>query len=239
MSLDRHLRVAMGKSLRFFRRLWRAAHHCWLIAAFEKNSCGIGTQVGSGTQISKLGKISVGSRSIIGEESWLNNNNPSSVISIGNFCLLGRRNFLNSGAAIAIGDYTLTGPDCMFLGSDHHWSDPMKPYIMTGSSADQKISIGTNVWLGAGVKVMKGVSIGHGSVVGANALVTSDIPPFALAYGAPAKVVKHYNFAEKRWVSASERSADQYPSEPDYLDALRKHRTFVPPEAGGASLADY
>ena len=229
----------MSKLFRFLQGAWRATNQLWITSAFEKTHCGQGTHVGRGTQISKFGKISVGRRSVIGEECWLNNNSPSSVISIGNFCLLGRRNFLNAGDSIAIGDYTLTGPDCMFLGSDHRWCDPLKPYIMSGSSADQKISIGTNVWLGAGVKVMKGISIGHGSVVGANALVTSDIPPFALAYGAPAKVVKYYNFTEKRWVAASDRSVDQYPSEPEYLEALRKIRTFVPPEAGGASLADY
>lgn len=211
----------------------------WAIKAFEKNSCGEGTQVGGRTQISKLGKISVGRWSVIGEDSWLNNNSPNSAIWIGNFCLLGRRNFINAGASVIIGDYTLTGPDCMFLGSDHHWGDPSKPYIMTGSSADQKISIGANVWLGAGVKVMKGVAIGHGAVVGANALVTSDIPPFSLAYGMPAKVVKHYSFTEKRWLAVSERPLDPYPEESEYLEVLRKNRTFVPPEAGGVSLVDY
>ena len=236
-------KVFFGSSVsnffRFLRRSWRATNQFWVIAVFEKALCGEGTQLGIGTQISKIGTISVGRRTVIGEDCWLNNNSPNSVISIGSFCLLGRRNFLNAGASISIGDYTLTGPDCMLLGSDHDWSDPMKPYIMTGSSSDQKISIGTNVWLGAGVKVMKGVSIGHGSVIGANALVTSDIPPFSLAYGAPAKVLKHYSFNEKRWVAASERSAEHYPSEGEYLEALRKDRTFVPPEAGGASLADY
>lgn len=229
----------MSKLFSFLRGAWRATNQLLIVAAFEKTHCGQGTHVGRGTQISKFGKISVGRRSVIGEYSWLNNNSANAVISIGNFCLLGRRNFLNAGASISIGDYTLTGPECMFLGSDHHWRDPMKPYIMSGSSSDQKISIGPNVWLGAGVKVMKGVSIGHGSVIGANALVTSDIPPFSLAYGAPAKVVKLYSFTEQRWVAASERSAEHYPSEAEYLEALRKHRTFVPPEAGGASLADY
>lgn len=229
----------MIKLVGFLRRAWRAINHAWVISRFEKTSCGEGTQVGRGTQISKLGKISVGRRSVIGEDSWLNNNSPGSVIRIGDFCLLGRRNFINAGAFVVFGDYTLTGPDCMFLGSDHLWDDPMKPYIMTGSSADQNILIGANVWLGAGVKVMKGVSVGHGSVVGANALVTSDIPPFALAYGAPAKVVKRYSHREKRWVVAEGRSNEPFPSELEYLKSLHKNRVFVPPEAGGASLADY
>ena len=229
----------MSNPFKILRRMWRLANHGRTLTAFEKTHCGEGTQVGHGTQISKLGKISVGCRSVIGEHCWLNNNSPDSVIRIGDFCLLGRRNFINAGAAVIIGDYTLTGPECMFLGSDHHWGDPMKPYIMTGSSADLKISIGTNVWLGAGVKVLKGVSVGHGAVVGANALVTTDIPPFALAYGVPAKVVKLYSFTEKRWVPVSGRSHGPHPGEAEYLEVLRQSRTFVPPEAGGASLTDF
>lgn len=228
----------MSKSLRFLRRLWRATSQAWAIASFEKSCCDEGADVGEGTQLSKIGAISVGRGSVIGEDSWLNNNSPASVIRIGNHCLLGRRNFLNAGALIEICDYALTGPDCMFLGSDHNMSDPMKAYIMTGSSTDREIRVGVNVWLGAGVKVMKGVSIGHGSVVGANSFVTGSIPPFALAYGVPAKVVKLYNFAEKRWVAASEQPNHAYLSEPEYLETLRKSRVYVPPEAGGGSLAD-
>lgn len=218
--------------------MWRSARHCWALAAFEKSCCGRGVEVGRGTQVSTLGKISVGPGTILGEDCWLNNNGHDSAIRIGARCLLGRRNFLNAGASITINDYTLTGPDCMFLGSDHDWSDPMRPYITTGSTTRHDIRLGVNVWLGAGVKVMKGVSIGHGSVVGANSFVTGSIPPFALAYGVPAKVVKLYNFAEKRWVAASEQPNHAYLSEPEYLETLRKSRVYVPPEAGGGSLAD-
>lgn len=53
------------------------------------------------------------------------------------------------------------------------------------------ISIGEDVWIGRGVFVGKGVSIGQGAVIGANSVVVKDIPPYAVAVGAPARVIKY------------------------------------------------
>lgn len=61
------------------------------------------------------------------------------------------------------------------------------------------VKIEDNVWIGEGVMIMMGVTIGKGSVVGAHSLVNKDIPPFSIAVGNPAKVIKKYNFKESRW----------------------------------------
>jgi len=53
------------------------------------------------------------------------------------------------------------------------------------------VSLGNDVWLGAGVVVARGVKIGDGAVVGANSVVTKDVPPYAVVVGAPARIIKY------------------------------------------------
>lgn len=65
------------------------------------------------------------------------------------------------------------------------------------------VFIADDVWLGEGVQVMPGVTIGKGAVVGAGAVVTKDIPAYSVAVGAPAKVVKVFDFDLNHWVSVS------------------------------------
>ena len=62
---------------------------------------------------------------------------------------------------------------------------------MTQQSYYSKVSIGNNVFLGAGVIIIPGITIGDNSVIGASAVVTKNIPPNVIAVGNPARVIKH------------------------------------------------
>ena len=61
------------------------------------------------------------------------------------------------------------------------------------------VKIKKNVWLGEFVSVLSGVTIGEGSIIGAMSVVNKDIPPFTIAVGCPAKVIKKYNHSTKKW----------------------------------------
>ena len=63
----------------------------------------------------------------------------------------------------------------------------------------KKVTIEENVWLGEHVSVLLGVTIGKGSIIGANSVVVKDIPSYSIAVGCPARVVKKYNFEVDRW----------------------------------------
>jgi lipopolysaccharide O-acetyltransferase len=61
------------------------------------------------------------------------------------------------------------------------------------------VIISKNVWIGESVSILPGVRIGKASIIGANSVVTKDIPDYSIAAGNPAKVIKKYNFATRCW----------------------------------------
>lgn len=193
-------------------RAWRTAH------------CGPGVWLDPTVQVLGWRRVRIGAHSIISEGGWLNVNDREAdepVIVIGASCFLGRRNFLSAGSLIEIGDYCLTGVDCHFLGSDHVFSSPFVPYLMSGTTGGGHIRIGANCWLGASVTVLKGVSIGYGSIIGAGSVVKSDVPPMSIAVGSPARIVRRFALPSQAWVRAEEYVESALPSEGEYLAELR------------------
>lgn len=199
----------------------------------HKASVGDRSYIDRTAQFTGSKRIRIGKHCAVGADTWLNVNDwhsPGYAIEIGDFCFIARRNFFTAGAHIRIGDYCLTGPDCHFLGAGHALDDPMIPYAIAQVVTDSKIDVGVNCWLGAKVTVLKGVKIGHGSIIGAASLVTRDVPPFCMVMGAPAKIVKRYRFAEKRWIPVTEWNASDeaaLPSENDYLKTLQTTHSFI------------
>lgn len=103
---------------------------------------------------------------------------------IQNGCIL----WASPNAKIEIGDFTGLGPGVMIFSSNHRFV-PGVPYIE--QPWDEKgVRIGRDVWVGAGVILVPGASVGDGSVVAAGSVVTGDIPPDSIAAGIPAKVLR-------------------------------------------------
>jgi maltose O-acetyltransferase len=106
---------------------------------------------------------------------------------------VGARTFVNYGlvaldvASIAIGDDVQIGPSVQLLTPTH----PVDPDARRAKwEAAEPIAIESNVWLGGGVIVLPGVTIGENTVVGAGSIVTKDLPPNVVAAGNPARVVR-------------------------------------------------
>ena len=62
------------------------------------------------------------------------------------------------------------------------------------------VHIGDKVWVGESVCILPGVTIGECSIIGAGSVVTKSIPPYSIAVGTPAKVIKRYNFDTRSWI---------------------------------------
>ncbi len=97
--------------------------------------------------------------------------------------------FLAGQGGLRIGDNVRIGPHVVIYASNHIFSDPHIPIAKQGMSA-RGITIEDDIWIGAGAIILDGVRIGKGSVIGAGAVVTKDIPPYSIAAGVPAKIIK-------------------------------------------------
>jgi acetyltransferase-like isoleucine patch superfamily enzyme len=91
---------------------------------------------------------------------------------------------------VEIGDHCMLANGCFVTDSNHRFDDPELPVPWQGFTSRGPTRIEDNVWCGAGVVVTSGVTIGRRSVIGANSVVTSDIPAYSIAAGAPAKVLR-------------------------------------------------
>ncbi len=110
-------------------------------------------------------------------------------ISIGKKVSIGENCFLDGFGGLEIGDWTMIAHNCSFISEDHGIERYDIP-IQYQKKKIAPITIGKNVWIGCGVRVLRGVTIGDGAVVGAGSVVTDSIPSDAVAVGVPAKVIK-------------------------------------------------
>ncbi|MBS4196327.1 sugar O-acetyltransferase [Lederbergia citri] len=97
-------------------------------------------------------------------------------------------------AKVTIGDYVFIGPDCGIYTAGHPLDVEQRN---EGLEYAYPITIGHNVWLGGGVKIMPGVAIGDNTVIASGSIVTKSIPSNVLAGGVPCKVIREITEADK------------------------------------------
>ncbi len=89
-----------------------------------------------------------------------------------------------------IGDYVMMGADVTVITHNHAFDRTDIPMMHQGFEEERPVVIGNDVWIGDKVTILPGVNIGDGSIIGAGAVVTHDVPPYAIVGGVPAKVIR-------------------------------------------------
>jgi len=102
---------------------------------------------------------------------------------------IGRNSYLGVWKPISIGDDTLVGAYCYIISGNHRFTAPDLPVRMQGYEGEP-IKIGRNVWLGAHVILLPGVTIGDDAIVGAASVVTTAVPPAEIWAGVPARRIR-------------------------------------------------
>jgi acetyltransferase-like isoleucine patch superfamily enzyme len=144
---------------------------------------------GNVLEMLREGRLEIGEHVLLEPNVWLTAPAPGRI-------RIGPGSFLNLGVQVAavglvdIGAHCMLANGCFVTDGSHRFDDPHRPVPWQGFTSKGPTRIGDNVWCGANVVVTSGVTVGRRCVIGANAVVTRDLPPFSVAAGAPARVLR-------------------------------------------------
>lgn len=110
-------------------------------------------------------------------------------VSIGDYSGIGERCSVQGN--VSIGNHVMMGPEVLIYTQNHLFERTDIPMDSQGFAEEKPVIIRDDVWIGARVIILPGVTIGTGSVIGAGAVVTKDIPAYSVVAGNPAKVVRN------------------------------------------------
>lgn len=132
-------------------------------------------------------------RLIVGPWCWIGDDNKLRAhegrLALGAKVVLGRDNVVNTYLDVAVGDATIVA-DWVYVCDFDHRVDRLDVPIKDQGIVTAPVTIGADVWVGEKATILKGVDVGRGAVIGSQTVVNRDVPPFAIAVGAPARVVR-------------------------------------------------
>jgi acetyltransferase-like isoleucine patch superfamily enzyme len=137
--------------------------------------------------------IAIGSRVCIGADSWLHVEEPCDVpiaLEIGDGTNISGHCVLSAARSVRLGRDVLIARGVYVSDHSHAFATLGRPVLAQGIDGIAPVVIEDGAWLAENVVVCPGVTIGRGAVVGANSVVTTDVPAGAVAVGAPARVVR-------------------------------------------------
>jgi maltose O-acetyltransferase len=95
----------------------------------------------------------------------------------------------SSMGTVKIGNYVMMGTYCLIISQNHRFKNLTVPMSQQGFQEDEPVIIEDDVWIGSRVIILPGIRVGHGSIIGAGAVVTEDVEPYTIIGGNPAKVI--------------------------------------------------
>lgn len=171
-----------------------------------------GLQIGKHPKLAGLAHMRVGANFSAGNGLWLEAVTAFAGTSFEPLLVIGPNVNLSDQVHIActnrvtIGEGVLSGSRVVITDHSHgiyagsQQSSPEVRPVQRTLSNDKTVVIGRNVWLGDGVAVLAGAEIGEGTIIGANSVVTGNVPAFCIAVGAPALPVKRWDPQAQAWV---------------------------------------
>jgi acetyltransferase-like isoleucine patch superfamily enzyme len=153
--------------------------------------------------------VSIGDNVTIGRNADLfvhpdDSETREAIIEIGNNVHVGTNNIIGARKKVVLEENVLLGPHVMMGDHSHAYEDIEIPVKYQTVTEPGPVRIERDSWIGANVFILPNVTIGRHAVVGANSVVNRDIPPYSVAVGTPARVIRRYDFESKRWVKVDE-----------------------------------
>src|SRR5262245_50078374 len=162
-------------------------------------------------EIARRGRVSFGRFVWIGDRTKIRCHEGE--VEIGQKTVMGQECTISAYQRVRIGEQCVIADRAMFIDFDHGVVEVERPIRLQGIYK-RDVVVGSNVWIGYGACVLRGVSVGDNSVIGTNAVVTRDVPANAVVAGIPARVVRMRDVPDDlRW----ERPVEPDPSAPTTL----------------------
>lgn len=203
--------------MRIFNKL--AGAPCWLIKnsyfffnRFRFKHVGTHVRIYNPLKINGLKNIFIGDNVCINDGVWLaalpltGSNKTELVIEDGS--VIGHFNHIYATQSIILQKDVLTADKVYISDNLHGYEDINVPIMRQPIRQCKPVVIGEGSWLGENVCII-GASIGKHCVIGANSVVTHDIPDYCVAVGAPAFVVKKYDFESEKWISVIDNKTEK------------------------------
>jgi acetyltransferase-like isoleucine patch superfamily enzyme len=190
--------AALGQSgAHFARRAEAGRGVIRLIAGFGRGQLlrvrgghvGRRVRLGRSVRVDRPWAVTVGERAEIEADVWFKVVSDEAKVEVGAYTFIGRGTEIDSSEAVSIGAHVLIAPG-VFI-TDHSHVIEGREHIDGQGCIAASVVIGDGAWLGAHCVVLPGVHVGRGAVVGAGAVVTSDVPDWAIVAGVPARVRRH------------------------------------------------
>jgi acetyltransferase-like isoleucine patch superfamily enzyme len=147
-------------------------------------------------------RIEVGVKTVLQRGGWLycqGIEGVSPLFKIGSGCVFGYNNHFTCVRDVVIGDHVLTANNVYISDNLHEYEDITVPIIQQPVRFKRNVVIGSGSWIGENVSII-GAHIGKNCVIGANSVVTRDIPDYCVAVGVPAVIIKQYDLKQSRWI---------------------------------------
>ncbi len=188
----------------------------WELRLFNRLCFGGDTHIDPSARILGMKYMTLGKHFAAGKEFWIHAVDvhhgqvfqPQIIIgddvSFGDWCHVGATHL------VKIGNHVLFGSKCYVTDHNHGiytgdaCSHPDSPPAARPLTADSYVIIEDNVWVGDGVAILPGVTVGRGAIIATNAVVTKDIPPYTICAGIPARPIKKWDEEKGQWVKCNE-----------------------------------
>ena len=164
-----------------WRRLLTPAGWRWRTAGMVFFGRGLAIQIG------RRGRVDFGRLTWIGDGTKIRCH--EGVIEIGEKTVVGQECTISAYQRVRIGEQCVIADRAMFIDFDHGVVEVERPIRVQGIYK-RDVEVGSNVWIGYGACILRGVSVGDNSIVGTNSVVTKDVPANAIVAGIPARVIR-------------------------------------------------
>lgn len=135
------------------------------------------------------GGITIGSNVLINDRVYLDSEREDGYITVGDYVYIGTGTTLFGHYGLEIGEHSLLAQNITITPYSHKFEDP-NDYIINQGGHSRKVTIGRDVYLGMNVCVLYSADVCDGSIVGSGSVVVKTVPPYSVAVGNPAKVIR-------------------------------------------------